>query len=428
MNILFIILYTIVFLLSFGLEKKVYKCHITPLSFFSCLWCIVGIVANLGLYEYYLPSFLVNMIILISAILVMITFVIFTNKRTNSIKKLRNIVVNVNYSLAVLLIMEIVWFFLIFPKFIDSLSIIQDYDMTILRASETLNISNVSGITSNLIEIFVKPGYMVISIMATISMFHNISPIKKRALWIANIFNIIIFTITTAGRLMIVNSLFYFAFSIMIFRGNKIKHFIIKEKKKIIPLVLLIIALLYMQDQRSGDASILETFYTYYFSGPSFLTQLLEANKNVFTINHDFMFGSATFGFITNVVSYILIFLSGTPQGSIYTIGSVLTNHNLAIGNNTQINAMCTCFYNFMLDWGYLGIFIGSVFISGLASYFYFNTVKKKCSYVDVCILIFFINVLIRTIFKWELLPTDILVVMAYLKFFSYTQKIRVRM
>ena len=49
MNILFIILYSIVFLLSFGLEKKVYKCHITPLSFFSSLWCIVGIVANLGL-------------------------------------------------------------------------------------------------------------------------------------------------------------------------------------------------------------------------------------------------------------------------------------------------------------------------------------------------------------------------------------------
>lgn len=428
MDVLFIILYIVLLISSFLLEKKIYKCHYTPLTFFVCIWCVVGIVANLGLYDYYLPSTLVNVVILISNICVMIIFIIFTANRASLIRKIRFNIVKIDYSLDVLIVMEILWFILIFPKLKSSFSILKNYNMAMLRGAEIYNISDISGMTSTLIEVFVKSGYTVISIIAIVSIFSNVTSKKRNILWIANIFNITVFTIATAGRVMIVNSLFYFIITVVIYKGSSIKSFIVKEKKKMIPLVLLVIALLYMQEQRSEDMGVLETFYMYYFSGPSFLTQLLEANKNLFSINNDFMFGSATFGFLTNIFSYILIFLTGIPQGSLYKIGSVLTNKNLLIGANTELNAMCTCFYNFMLDWGYIGILIGACFIVVAAVYFYFNAAKSNSSYANICILVFFINVLIRTIFKWDLLSTDLIMIILYLKVFNYTKNIRIRM
>ena len=72
----FIILYFLIFLLILTIERKIFNSHISPLTFFCLLWCIVGIGANMALYDYYEPSVFINMIIITSIIIVFIFFLI----------------------------------------------------------------------------------------------------------------------------------------------------------------------------------------------------------------------------------------------------------------------------------------------------------------------------------------------------------------
>lgn len=78
--------------------------------------------------------------------------------------------------------------------------------------------------------------------------------------------------------------------------------FIKKEKVKLLLFILIIIGLLVMQNLRSPDMSIIKTFYMYYFSGPIYLTKIINANSTVFSINKQFLYGSATFGFINKSI------------------------------------------------------------------------------------------------------------------------------
>ena len=420
----FIILYFLIFLLILTFERKIFNSHISPLTFFCLLWCIVGIGANMALYDYYEPSVFINMIIITSIIIVFI-FVLIIRKKIN-FNKLGDMVISFKMNLLFLIILEILFILLSIPKFLNAYTIFITYGMDILRGADVIGVGKDVGIFNILVEIVVKPGFYCIDLIAILSIFNDFKKKDKIVLWIINIFNIIYFTIMTAGRAFLVNSLFYFIITVVIFKRKRILFFLKKEKSKLIVFLGLIFYLLIMQNLRSPDISLLKTFYTYYFSGPIYMSKLLDLNKSIFMINSDYLYGIATFGFVSSFVSYFLIFLTGISQGASYFISSKLTNYNVQIGAKSFINSMCTSNYIFLLDWGYIGIIIGPLIIS-IISYCIYKKAIVRPNLCSMCILIFFINILIRTIFKWDLLYTDICMIYFYLKLFILFSKVRIK-
>jgi oligosaccharide repeat unit polymerase len=416
MNELFIVLFAIIAINSLLVSRLVYKTILTPITFYSVLWCVVGIVTNLGIYGYYLPSELVNWAMAIGSIIFLIIYVLGFKYKSNLINiSIQSSTLNIRY----VVIINILCFIIIAPYCIKALSVIRGAGFTYLRSivgNTELGIIN-NSLISNLLESIIKPIIMTTSVLSVTIMFTNESKKKKILTVLLAVIGVFLYSILNASRILIVNYLFYWIISFLLLDKSSILVLLWREKTKIFIVTIMIAFLLYMQRARSSDISILETFYIYYFSGPAYLTQIVN-DTIVFSINNQFLWGTATFGFISNIFSNVLILLTGKPQGSVYLLGSVLTNKQYAVSSRHLVNSMSTVYYNFLLDWGTLGIVLGPIIVA------YLSVQISKRAYMErnllsVSLFVFWINVLIRTIFKWDLLGIDFMVILIALYFFT---------
>lgn len=383
----------------------------TPLNFFCLVWCIVGGVANIGLYDFYKPVLLVNTTIIFGIVIFALTFSASASVHASSKCFDRRDFEFKNINFKLIYITNIICIGFLLPFLERALSIIAENNFAYLRAfggDTDVGIST-AGWQNTVIDSFIRPVFMTTAILATVMLFSNARKRRKTCMLIFAVSGNLMLSMCTAARGPIVNFLFYFLFAFLIFRGKNIIKGIWKEKGKILFAVFLVFVILYITDERSGGKSSLEynikQFYSYYFSGPVYLSRLLEVYTD-YGIGGKMLFGSATFGFITNWISFVLIFITGRPQGSLWLLGSVITNRELYIGTSTKLNAMCTGFYPFLLDWGYLGMIIGPV-LMGYASAKIYNRVNRKNDAWSYSLYIYWIYVLFRTVFKWDLVNVD---------------------
>lgn len=397
----------------------------TPITFFSFLWCLVGGIANLCLYDYYPPSDIVNIIILSGVILFTITYGLSMQGMPKALfaKELEFDNVYINWRL--LLFVNIVAILVLLPTLRQSLVLLRGDGLAYLRANSTSVYS--SGMLAVLNDSIIRPLFVSTTVMSCVYLFTD-NP-KKKKIW----FIILAFVenlemvLMTAGRAPIVNMIFYFVITLLLFRGRSIRSLLVRERKKVFFAILLLLFVFYLTEQRSistakGSSQMLESFYVYYFSGPSYFSRLLE-NVTQYGPHGQLLYGAATFGFITNIFSDLMIILTHRNQGSLYLLGSVITNKQYSVGAHTNINAMCTCFYPFILDWGYLGVVIGILVLTFIAWKITKNLYREK-NIMTISLYVFFLYVLIRTVFKWDLLNLDFTVVILSLYVFTRRRKL----
>ena len=153
----------------------------------------------------------------------------------------------------------------------------------------------------------------------------------------------------------------------------------------------------------TGEGSTLgQTLYQYYFTGPVFLSQLLEQQNPCWIPNETFMFGWATFGFLVNVPLTVLGVFGAAPKTSVYWIASYLTSGNLEVGNGLYSNAMCTCFYDFIMDWGYVGVIIGPMIIVTVSYLLIRRVSQRPDDPFFGCLMLYWLVLLLGTTFRWE--------------------------
>ena len=116
-------------------------------------------------------------------------------------------------------------------------------------------------------------------------------------------------------------------------------------------------------------------------------------------------------GFIANLYYYLKIGLVGINNSTVKLIASVITIKQYFVGSHTLLNAMCTCFYAFLVDWGIWGAAIGPL-IAGILSCRYYKLMKKRRSVGSIAICIYVFYLMFRTVFKWDLLYIDFSVVL----------------
>nr|WP_317364499.1 O-antigen polymerase [uncultured Blautia sp.] len=394
----------------------------TPITFFSGLWCVIGILANLGLYNIYRPSDMVNNIILIGIWVFFITFSIGINGKKKSFffKKLTPLDRTINYPMVILINVICIIFEL--PFAIKGITYLVNGQLAFLRASGSgLLIGNTTLLLIN--ETFVKPIVTATTIFCIVNSFY-LKGKKIGLLAIITIIENLMFVLVTAGRAPLVNLIFYFILALIFMSGNSIKEVIHNHKKKIASIVLVFLLVVYFTLMRSGNINIInevmESLYAYFCCGPAYLSQLL-SNYHEYGMGGKLLYGSVTFGFFFN---WIILFLQRVLRFSdlkttITILGSVITSRQYLIGVNSLTNSMCTCFYAFIVDWGYAGIIIGPIVVA-LMSLYFVNRVRKKMNICNLCMYIYWIYMLIRTTFRWDLVSLDIGVI--YFTLYLYTK------
>ena len=390
----FIFIYIVLGLISFFYQKKIYKTILTPISFFSLLWSVVGIVVNLNLKNYYPILFLVNVMMILGIIIFSLSFSIGSKNiclknlnETNFFEKEM-----INFKLVI--IIEIILFLIMLPKFFNSIKIIQQYGFLFLRANlaDKQYGAALGGIYETIIQFFVEPFIQSLSI---INICYFYSGEKSKLGFTAFFFSLILivmYSFLGAGRIMLFFFLVEFIIISFIFKKNFFKYLFNNKK------VLYCFTLKRSYKSTNFFSSLFDNFYIYFFSGPGYLSRLIE-NETTYGLLGKKLYGSATFGFIFNLILLPLSFFTGKRLHSSYILGSLITNKFYYISPELSVNAMCTCFYSFIIDWGYFGIFIGPLFLGLFSAHLFVKTYKCK-SLKYLVIYLGFMYILFYSVFK----------------------------
>ena len=422
----FCLIYLILFIFISILQRRNYRSRRTPLSFFSLLWCIVGFFANLGIMDYENPSFFVNACIALGIIIFTVVFVLRT-PRTKVILSDERIFGNnekINYKW-IIAVGGVCWAFML-PRFRNSMQIINLQGYAFLRANLTNSELGISrgGLQDIIFAYMVEPAIIATAILSFFLLFnHEESRKKKYLLFFYALISVLAYAFTSAARGIIIKYAFCFLFALLVCRKKVISNFF-KIPAVRYGLIIAAVVVLYITFQRgtwgerdSGLDSILRTFYVYYFSGPAYMTKLME-NQPLYGGFGQLLYGQATFGFLTNFISWILILFTGRNQGSLYLLGSVISNVYYNVAPTVRINAMYTCFYAFCIDWGYLGIIIVPAIIA-LYSAHLFKRVYNEGTYLDSVMYVFWLYILTRTVFKLD--TTSVGITIVYLCMLLFT-------
>ena len=421
LNYLYCVIFAVELIFSIIISKLVFKSIRTPILFFSVLWCVVGFGSNLCLYGFYSPSSTVNLTISIGIFIFTFFFAIFgltQDKKRISFVRNNEVDCRINVSLfrllnAFAILIELIFFAVSLGFLISS-----GFSFALLRGN-VINIFSKLGLLNDIRDYLTKNIITCTSLIAVVYFFCGKNKrFKKETLFIALIENTL-FCFSNAARGALVNLIMYILFAAIIFGGNKIKTFFKKYKKILAVFLVAVLFVLFMQFKRTSN-SIGETIYIYYFAGPSYMTQLIE-DSSIIRIGDTYLYGNGTFGFITNFYHFLSSRLFGINNSAEKLIVSDITVKQYFVGDGYYINAMSTCFYVFLLDFGFYGMVIGPLILSILLFLFFRRTKNNRI--FDFCIYVYLLNVLIRTVFKWELIYIDFSFVVLFMFLLCFKSK-----
>lgn len=408
------------------LSKRRYQSLRNPVTIFGVAWMIVAAGANLRLFDYYEVSPYVNLILIVGAIVFSFAIMAFNVGERGLFLRATDLAGSEDIRYGVVLCANIVCFAIMIPLVGNALQYISSGGWDVLRM---VNYSDaradyMNTIQTYLLEYVVTPCRMATLILGIWMTFAKVK--HSGEVLLLAIINSLLYCVVTAGRGPILWIVIFFILVMIIdySPGRYAQYFKRFFKARYIVLFgMLIVLILLITGDRSNQGDTLgSVIYQYYFSGPVFLTQLLEQDFPGFMIDEDFMLGWATFGFLLNIPLTIGLVLGLDTYTSVYWVGSYLTSGNLPISPELSSNAMCTCYYDFLLDWGTAGAVIGPLLLAFATAMIVHCTFKSR-TFFWASIMVYWIQILLRTGFRWD--PVDIAfsITIFFLLIFSYKKK-----
>lgn len=403
------------------IAKQKYSTYRNYVTLFSVMWMIVACGANFGvLLGYYQVSPYVNIALIIGAIVFGIMAMIpknLTGGLSVSFSRIRGLE---DLRLDLILILNIINILILIPLLGTSISVITNGSWTELRSAYySIDHATLSNFHVYYLEYIFRPcrnATVIIGLILSIGK-------HKKGIWIIvlGIVECLIDSLLTAGRGPILSIIYYLLWAIFLdyeFGKNYIKKYLNLKYILVIGLVIIITAII-TADRSGTSDNILKIIYQYNFVGPIYLSQLLEKSIPGFIPNYDFMFGWATFGFLFNLPLTVGLVLGQNTLTSNYWISSYIASKQLCVGEGLYTNAMTTCYYPFIMDWGTLGILIGPLLLS-LASCFILTNLRRHQSIFWAAIAMFWAQTLFATRFSWTPLDIPFLITVLFILIFCY--------
>ena len=417
MIFMYLALYTALLIITVYVGIKTYRELVNPISIWASLWSAIGILSNLAFYGYNKPLNYVNAVITIGIIVHTLFCVYYHDKCWTRRDRgpLHMDEISVNLDMRMFLLINIAAICFEIPFLIRSLIILvqNNFDMAYLRAAMTNAENGVisGGLISIIRDSGVRNVFTMSALYASFLIFTKQAGRDNRKVIVIAIAEMLIYCCSNAARAYAVNFIFYLLLVLFLCNSRNILEVLRKNLKLVLLFVLLVAVILGVQLLRSPEMPILKTFYVYYCSGPAYLSELLKDPYVVVQVDEDFRYGTATFGFLANFYYYIKTALTGINDSTVKLLSSVITTRQYKVGDHAYINAMCTGFYAFLVDWGTLGAIIGPL-VTGWFSSHYYKRMKQRRTIGQVVICVYVFYCMIRTVFKWDLLYIDFIVLL----------------
>lgn len=368
------------------INKKKYK-RITRINFlYTLIWFVTLTITILNPLNLYDLNNSIYLYITCSLVLFNIFYYIFEPKVEDfSLITVKNKDI---YNYKRIYILNLLAFIFVLPSLIHAIQILfsNGFDLSVVRNSIYLGIGN----SGNDFQILLTRTFPA-AIFSITSMFGaiNLSSGEKKLLFLS-IFDLIVYSITFGGRLMIFNFIIFY-FSSLILQGYSIKYKNIKKMKYVLLFLIMITIFRF-----TSAVKFLEQIQLYFFSSLSYLSKMLN-NPTDFGLNNKMygyitfsslfepfiLFGKLFFGWQIKVPSYYL---------NIYTQPFI----NIGKSSVIMLNNNCSFFYPFILDWGYIGIIIGPLLLLSVMLMLKRNIIRKR-SYLAYNLLIYFYSVLLTS-------------------------------
>lgn len=201
---------------------------------------------------------------------------------------------------------------------------------------------------------------------------------KKKNMIIINIMTIVLFSISTVSRSILSFLIIYLVFGTMLVNKNNKKKISRRTKFKFVFLIILMVVIIYKVTMlRNSESDLFKNIYAY-IAGALPLLSLQLHNSNTSSIRtHGMM---SLFGFLYPFLlflNYTGIFKYGETYNNVKYIKDS-TEIFKSIGDGINMNAYTTLFYNFYIDFGLVGVIVGSLLFGMVTINSYKRFIKNR--------------------------------------------------
>lgn len=420
-KILLVLIYLVIIFLITSLTKYKYKRYMLPNIIFTLLWCFCGIFSmynNLGLIK---PSLTVHIYIIISVI----TFnVIYFTLKANSIKKssINDNIEKFKVNYRVVYYLALISMILIMPNLLKAIRVLlsSGFNLNAIREQVFVELSNSnSHILAFLTKNVPTAIFTGISLISSMEIFRS----NNKALLKLNIFCILVGTITFGGRYLILNSIIFYVASFLIQK----KYSKIKINKLYIFIAIAILMIVTISRGTNG-LSIFDMIISYFVGSFSYLEVILR-NSAAFGLQNPLLCGYLTFGFILEpLILALKLFFNANIDVPSYHI-NIYVQSFVNIGENSYIlyNNNTTMLYNFLRDFGEVGIIIGTAIIAIIVCVAQ-KKYEEKNNLRALVFLIYMYSVIINSVMMYTMtsITTSLVIIVIVICIKNTSRKIKI--
>lgn len=223
----------------------------------------------------------------------------------------------------------------------------------------------------------------------------------NKLFFILCVVDIVLFTFATSGRMLIFTIVVQLFFLLKYYRINVSKKALKRIQKLIIFSIIVLIAITVMRQKESvGIDGHVSSYYSYFSINIPLMS---------YWVDYADQYGIRCYGnaFFKGIVALINFFLNkidiSTPL-YIYTdqIINLTQNNWIEIFPKNWYNAYVSLFFYFYIDFGILGVFVGSLVYGKIANYIYkYACIKKEKKYLLIYLIL--IQTMVSSIIRWQL-------------------------
>lgn len=389
---MFVIIYSLVFVVFAVLSKIKFKHIITFSTIFTFLWCLFGSLSTFGFYNLRVPSVSVHLSALFFVCVFNVAFLIFAKKKNvwhinvnASFVKRANVLQIITMILSAYLFVKMAHIFIA----TGSLSSVRDtFFSKEIFSSEYLDI------LFRIVPVSLMQGLVIIYIFC----FYQYK--KMRYLLIA-VLDALIVTMVNGGRYAIL-LLIYCAIAAMIKSRDLPKNKIDVKNRRIIgiTLALSLTFMVFITIFRGQD--FIRTVVVYFSGSFSFL-DLIYSEPTMFALNEQ-LYGYLTFGAFFEPIVLILKVLGLTDAKVPQWYFNIYCQHFYSItstGTKIYINNNTTIIYYFLRDFGQVGPLLGGL-IFGLCFAFVYNKSSKNGVFIKL-LFMYLCSVVFNTVMTYQM-------------------------
>lgn len=368
-------------ILAFKKDKRLYS----PLGLFASFWALLLFLSLFRFYGLFSTSPQAYSVVLLGVVCYGAGCLVVNGKgavRYDNKQNLSNKAYNI--ALFVCLVSLVLNFQIIAKTALSGFNVSQLYYMMANTVSgEETELSSLYN--TNLVRLQQFVGYPLLYLLVPISIVEFLETKKKKYLYVGIGLSLLRFLVDIRRTYLVIIAVFVF-FLILIRRkelwDKKIQMPKMSKGRKIllyIGCIVLAYGFASLSSARRGgegeEYSLASNFYYYYVGSLPYLGQRLEALSNI-----DYTFGFTSFrGFWAPIFSTLGLIGFNEPHAMTVATTNVNDLHNVVmlITQTHNFNSYATCFFEFFLDGGYIGVAI----ISFLFGYYSQQLFRKTVTY-----------------------------------------------